>query len=55
MGLSDIKLYALNGLALSFTLTNIVPLLEVVLLLLTIGYTLMRIFTHLKGTTKNKK
>jgi hypothetical protein len=55
MGLSDIKLYALNGLALSITLTNIEPLLKVILLLLSIGYTLMRIFTHLKGSTKNKK
>jgi hypothetical protein len=54
MGITDVKLYALNALAFSVTLTNIEPLLKVVLLLLSIGYTLMRIIAHFKGLNEKK-
>jgi hypothetical protein len=54
MGITDLKLYTLNALALSVTLTNIEPILKIVLLLVSIVYTLMRTFTHLKGPDKTK-
>jgi len=52
MDVTDLRLYALNATALSITFTDIEPLLKVILLLLSIGYTLIRIFTHLKGPEK---
>ena len=55
MGITDLKMYALNAVALSMTLTDIEPLLKVILLLLSIGYTLIRIFTHLKGPDKKEE
>jgi len=55
MDITDLKLYGLNAIALSITFTDIEPLLKVVLLLLSIGYTLIRILTHLKGPNKEQK
>ena len=55
MGITDLKLYALNALALSVTLTNIEPILKIVLLVVSIVYTLVRTFTHLKGPEKKEE
>ena len=40
--MQDVKLYALNATALSVSMTNIEIYLKVLLLLVTIGYTLSR-------------
>jgi len=55
--MTDFKMYTLNIITLSITLTSIEPLLKVILLLLSIGYTAMRIFTHIKeiGNKKNNQ
>jgi hypothetical protein len=42
MNLSDIKLYTINSLALGVTMMNIEVWLKVILLIVTIGYTLSK-------------
>lgn len=42
MGISDIKLYAANIITLGVTMTQIEISLKIILLLVTIGYTLSR-------------
>ena len=42
MGTTDLKIYALNGTALLASLSGIEPFLKVLLLLVTIGYTINR-------------
>jgi len=54
MEMTDIKLYALNVLAFSITLTSIEPILKIVLLVLSIGYTAIRIYSHFEDKNKNK-
>jgi hypothetical protein len=54
MEMTDLKLYALNVLAFSITLTSIEPILKIVLLVLSIGYTAIRIYSHFEDKNKNK-
>jgi hypothetical protein len=54
MEMTDLKLYALNVLAFSITLTSIEPILKIVLLVLSIGYTAIRIYSHFEDKAKNK-
>ncbi len=54
MGYTDIKLYALNSLALFVSLTDLEPILKIVLLMLSIGYTAIRIYSHFEDKNKNK-
>lgn len=54
MDATDIKLYALNTAALSLSMTNIEPVLKIILLILSIGYTGIRIYSHLDDKIKNK-
>jgi len=54
MEMTDLKLYALNVLAFSITLTSIEPILKIVLLVLSIGYTAIRIYSHFEDNNKNK-
>lgn len=54
MDVTDIKLYALNTVALSITMTNVEPALKIILLVLSIGYTAIRIYSHFEDKTKNK-
>jgi hypothetical protein len=54
MEMTDLKLYALNVLAFSITLTSIEPILKIVLLILSIGYTAIRIYSHFEDKNKNK-
>lgn len=49
MDTTDAKLYGLNLTALFASLTSLEPLLKIVLLLLSIGYTALRIHSHLKN------
>jgi len=46
---TDAKLYGLNLTALFASLTTIEPVLKIILLLLSIGYTVLRIHSHLKN------
>ena len=46
MGATDIKLYGLNAVALSLSMTNLEPALKIILLILSIGYTAIRIYSH---------
>jgi len=54
MGYTDIKLYALNSMALFISLTDLEPILKIVLLMLSIGYTAIRIYSHFEDKNKNK-
>lgn len=54
MDVTDIKLYALNTVALSMTMTNVEPALKIILLVLSIGYTAIRIYSHFEDKTKKK-
>lgn len=54
MDVTDIKLYALNTVALSLSMTNIEPTLKIILLILSIGYTAIRIYGHFEDKTKDK-
>ena len=54
MGTTDIKLYGLNAAALSLSMTNLEPALKIILLILSIGYTAIRIYSHLTNKTKDK-
>jgi hypothetical protein len=54
MGTTDIKLYGLNAVALSLSMTNLEPALKIILLVLSIGYTAIRIYSHLANKTKDK-
>jgi hypothetical protein len=54
MGTTDIKLYGLNAVALSLSMTNLEPALKIILLILSIGYTTIRIYSHLTNKTKDK-
>lgn len=54
MDVTDIKLYALNTVALSITMTNVEPALKIILLVLSIGYTAIRIYGHFEDKTKDK-
>ena len=42
MGATDLKMYLLNGSAMIISLTKIEPALKIILLLLSIGYTINR-------------
>ncbi len=42
MNLADIKLYAINGSSLMLSFTNIDAILKIILLSISIGYTLQR-------------
>lgn len=54
MDATDIKLYAINLATLSLSLTNLEPVLKVILLILSIGYTAIRIYTHLEDKIKDQ-
>jgi len=54
MGATDIKLYGLNAVALSLSMTNLEPTLKIILLILSIGYTAIRIYSHFEDKNKNK-
>jgi|LakMenEpi03Aug12_release.lakeMendotaPanAssembly.Ray.scaffolds.fasta_scaffold331043_6 hypothetical protein len=54
MGYTDIKLYALNSLALFVSLTDLEPILKIILLMLSIGYTAIRIYSYFEDKNKNK-
>ena len=54
MDTTDIKLYGLNAAAFSLSLTNLEPILKIILLILSIGYTAIRIYSHLENKTKDK-
>jgi len=54
MGYTDIKLYALNSMALFISLTDLEPILKIVLLMLSIGYTAIRIYSHFEDKTKQQ-
>lgn len=54
MGTTDIKLYGLNVAALSLSMTNLEPALKIILLILSIGYTAIRIYSYFEDKTKNK-
>ena len=54
MGATDIKLYGLNAVALSLSMTNLEPALKIILLILSIGYTAIRIYSHFGDKTKDK-
>lgn len=54
MDVTDIKLYALNTVALSLSMTNIEPALKIILLILSIGYTAIRIYSHFEDKTKKE-
>jgi len=53
MGAIDIKLYAMNAGTLALSMTNIEPVLKIILLLVTIGYTIHR-WLELVNKKKNK-
>lgn len=42
MNLTDLKIYALNGGALVFSFTQVETILKIIVLLLTIGYTIQK-------------
>ena len=46
--MENLKIYGLNIGALAFSLTEINPLLQTVVLLLTIGYTVTKIYKEIK-------
>jgi hypothetical protein len=52
---TDAKLYGLNLTALFASLTSLEPVLKIVLLLLSIGYTALRIHSHLTNKDNTKK
>ena len=54
MGATDIKLYGLNAVSLSLSMTNLEPALKIILLILSIGYTAIRIYSHFEDKNKNK-
>ena len=54
MGATDIKLYGLNAVALSLSMTNLEPALKIILLILSIGYTAIRIYSHFGDKTIDK-
>jgi hypothetical protein len=54
MDATDIKLYGLNAVALSLSMTNLEPALKIILLILSIGYTAIRIYSHFEDKNKNK-
>jgi hypothetical protein len=54
MGATDIKLYGLNAVSLSLSMTNLEPALKVILLILSIGYTAIRIYSHFENKTKQQ-
>ena len=54
MDATDIKLYGLNAVALSLSMTNLEPALKVILLILSIGYTAIRIYSHFEDKTKQQ-
>lgn len=54
MGTTDIKLYGLNAVALSLSMTNLEPALKIILLILSIGYTVIRIYSHFGDKNKDK-
>ena len=54
MGATDIKLYGLNAVSLSLSMTNLEPALKVILLILSIGYTAIRICSHFENKTKQQ-
>ena len=54
MGATDIKLYGLNAAALSLSMTNLEPALKIILIILTISYTAIRIYSHFEDKNKNK-
>jgi len=53
MVVTDIKLYAINAGSLMLSMTNIEPILKILLLLVTIGYTIHR-WLELVNKKKNK-
>jgi hypothetical protein len=55
MGVEDIRLYGLNIMAFSLSLTAIEPILKIILLMLSIGYTIIKIHSHFENKIKNKK
>jgi hypothetical protein len=54
MGTTDLKLYGLNAVALSLSMTNLEPALKIILLILSIGYTAIRIYSHFEDKNKDK-
>ena len=42
MGVTDLKIYLINGAAMVMTLTTLEPALKIILLLVSIGYTVSR-------------
>ena len=54
MDTTDIKLYGLNVAALSLSMTNLEPALKIILLILSIGYTAIRIYSHFEDKKNNK-
>lgn len=50
---ADIKLYTINAISLVVSMTNIEPVLKILLLMVTIGYTVNKWYELYK--TKNKK
>jgi len=54
MDSTDIKLYGLNAVALSLTMAILEPALKIILLILSIGYTAIRIYSHFEDKTKKQ-
>ena len=54
MDAADIKLYGLNAVALSLSMTNLESTLKIILLILSIGYTAIRIYSHFEDKTKKQ-
>ena len=53
MSLADIKLYALNGSSLMMSFTNIDAAMKIILLAVSIGYTIQRWYLMNKEKNKN--
>lgn len=54
MSINDLKLYALNSLAMAISFTNVENTLKIILLLASIIYTIMKTIELIKAKNDNK-
>lgn len=54
MTTTDLKIYTLNSLSLMISMTAIEPFLKIVLLIVSIGYTINK-WLHIKGKNEEEK
>lgn len=55
MSINDLKLYALNSLAMAISFTNVENTLKIILLLASIIYTIMKTIELIKAKNDNKE